>query len=156
MVVGGASGSTAGGVKIPTFAVLIAVIVAHIEGHPSTSIFKRKISRPSVGRALAIFAAALVCIGVAAFILQITEKSGLPHNTTGWDFLDFLFEATSAFGTVGLSTGVTPALSPWGKVIAILLMFAGRVGPLTLGLALMSRRRAEPKFDYPEEDVVLG
>lgn len=156
MFIGGSSGSTAGGVKITTFAVILALIVAHVKGQPSTSLFKSKISRPAVGRALAIFAAALFSIGAAAFLLQITEKAGIRHDAGGWDFLDYLFEATSAFGTVGLSTGVTPELTAGGKIIAILLMFAGRVGPLTLGLALMARKRTEPKYEYPEEDVVLG
>lgn len=155
MFIGGCPGSAAGGIKVSTFAILLAVIKCQIQGQASTSVMGRKIPKDTVARSIAVFAAGFVLICCVTLFFQITEKTGVSHLSSKGSFLDFLFEAVSAFGTVGLSTGVTSSLSSAGKILTILLMLAGRVGPITAGLAFMTRSR-EPSFEYVEEDVVIG
>lgn len=156
MFVGGCPGSAAGGIKVSTFAVIAALILCHVRGRPVTSILKRRIPSTVIGKALGIFAASFILINVSALLLQITESHGVSHQEVQGSFLDLLFEATSAFGTVGLSAGVTPALSAAGKSLIIFLMFAGRVGPLTLGMALLGRKKTSCRYDYPEAEVMVG
>ena len=89
-------------------------------------------------------------------MFQVIETLGISHEESRGSFLDLLFETTSAFGTVGLTTGVTPSLGPLSRMLTILLMFCGRVGPLTLGLAILARRRKQLDFEYAEEDMMVG
>ncbi|HEX9780066.1 MAG TPA: TrkH family potassium uptake protein [bacterium] len=156
MFIGGCPGSTAGGIKITTLAVLLALIKDQIRGRVTTSIFHRQIPRATVARSLAIFSAGLVMITAAAMLLQITESPGGGLRLDRGAFLELFFEATSAAGTVGLSTGTTASLSAAGKLLVIVLMYVGRIGPLTLGLALVARRKSDPRFEFIEEDVMVG
>jgi trk system potassium uptake protein TrkH len=146
MFVGAAAGSTAGGIKVNTLAVLAAAIVSASKGRARVIAFGREIPAFVVMRALTVAALALGIVLNAALVLTIT--------TTG-RFLDVLFEATSAFGTVGLSTGVTPELTSVGRLIVIASMFVGRVGPLTLAFALTRREHVE-RLRYPEDTVRIG
>ncbi|PIQ85551.1 MAG: hypothetical protein COV74_08655 [Candidatus Omnitrophica bacterium CG11_big_fil_rev_8_21_14_0_20_45_26] len=155
MFIGGCPSSTAGGIKVSTFAVLAALVRNHMRGKVTASIFRRNVARENVGRAVAVFASALVLISIATLLYQVTEHIGISHTASKGGFLDLFFEATSAFGTVGLSTGVTPVLSAPGKLLTIFLMFVGRIGPLTLGLAFWARKRG-PSYEYAEEEVVIG
>lgn len=98
---------------------------------------------------------AAIIVIVGTFLLQVTELWGMPHREASGHFFDLLFEATSAFGTVGLSTGVTPTLTSAGRVVVLVLMFIGRVGPLTLA-ALLLGRQATARLSYVEEDVMIG
>ena len=143
MFIGGASGSTAGGIKVNTFSVLLIAIVSTVRGQPSAMAFGRRIQHATVYRALAV---ALLAI---AFVFVI----GLGFTlTTDATFVQTLFEAVSAFGTVGASTGITPELTDPARLIAIFAMFVGRLGPLTLVLALAAR--AHPIAFRPAVETV--
>lgn len=132
MFIGGASGSTAGGIKVNTFSLLLVTIISTVKGEPSVTAFGRRIKHELVYRALAV---ALLAI---AFLFVV----GLSLATlTEFDFVQILFEAVSALGTVGASTGITPDLDAASRLVVIVAMFAGRLGPLTLVLALAARAR---------------
>ncbi|MFH1092997.1 MAG: TrkH family potassium uptake protein [Candidatus Omnitrophota bacterium] len=158
MFVGGCPGSTAGGIKIHTFFSVIALMRNKLRGLTMTSLFNRKIPDAVVGRALTIFLAAIFIIFIAVFLLQLTENVTIPHLEVNQKeaFLDTLFEVISAFGTVGLSTGTTLYLSSWGKGIIILLMFVGRIGLLTLGIALQMRQKRKLIYEFPVEEIIVS
>jgi trk system potassium uptake protein TrkH len=157
MFIGGCPGSTAGGIKITSFITLLALIRSKLKGLAMTSIFKRKISDLNIDKSLGIFASAFILVNLSTLILLLTERMAVPHPAMKGSFLECLFETASAFGTVGLSTGITPHLSDVGKGILILLMFVGRVGSLTLTVALLSGyQKKETAFEYVEEDVMVG
>ena len=135
MFIGGASGSTAGGIKVNTFGLLGAVIWSSVRGRPSAEVFGRRIPHGVVYRALSV---ALLSI---AFVFMVGLGLALTTQAT---FVETLFEAVSAFGTVGASTGITPELNDPGRLVAIVGMFVGRLGPITLVLALSARVRPVP------------
>ena len=153
MFIGASPGSTGGGIKTCTFGVLLATGRSMLKNKDRVSVFRRTIPKEVVRRALLVLFLGLGWIFVAVFLLALSElkKAAYLDNF----FLRLLFEITSAFGTVGLSTGITPTLSATGKLIVIFTMFAGRVGPLTLALAvaLQSERAA---YKYPEEKIMIG
>lgn len=155
MFIGGASGSTAGGIKVGTFSVLAALIWHQIKGSGFVILFRRKVPLTVVGQSLAIFGASFLLIQFSSLLLAVTECRGEPHGE-GTSLLSFLFETTSAFGTVGLSTGITEQLTAAGKWVIILLMFLGRVGPLTVGIAILTQKRKPLSYEYAEEEVIIG
>lgn len=132
MFVGGSPGSTAGGVKTTTAATVIATLWARLQGRPRVEAFRRTIPDEQVAKALALVGVSLAVVAVAVMALLATQ-AGDPLART--------FEAVSAFGTVGLSVGVTPRLDVWGRLVIVAVMFVGRTGPLTLGFALAARTR---------------
>ena len=133
MFIGGASGSTAGGIKVNTFSVLLVTILSTVRGQPSTVAFGRRIQHGVVYNALAVALLAIAWVFVTGLGLTLTTDA---------TFVQTLFEAVSAFGTVGASTGITPELSDPARLITAVAMFAGRLGPLTLVLALAARQRS--------------
>jgi trk system potassium uptake protein len=135
MFIGAASGSTAGGIKVNTFSLLLIAIWSAIRGDAMATAYGRRVPHEIVYRAVAV----AVLSGLLVFGVSV----GL-SLATGFGILDLAFEATSAFGTVGLSTGITPDLSDPAQVLVALTMFAGRLGPLTLVLALAARARPLP------------
>lgn len=146
MFVGGAAGSTAGGIKVQTFGLLLFAIVSAVRGLTEVQVFRRRVPEGQVLRALAVTLLSLALVFVVAFTLSLVEDLA---------FLRILFETFSAFGTVGLSTGITPELSVPGQIAIIATMFAGRLGPLTLAIALAAREwRAH--YQWPEEGVRIG
>lgn len=146
MFIGASPSSTGGGVKTTTVGLLAAAIWAMIRGRDEVEIFKRGIARTVIYKAFAlVFIAALLVVFVT-MMLCLTEKA---------PFLNILFEVVSAFGTVGLTTGLTPSLTASGKLWLIITMFAGRVGPVTLALALALRQR-KAMVRYPEGKVIIG
>jgi trk system potassium uptake protein TrkH len=151
--VGGASGSTAGGIKINTMMVLAIAAYASVRGRPRPEAFKRELPYAQVARAMAIVVLALVVLMALVMALALTEGAKLEAGT--FEFLDVLFEATSAFGTTGLSRGITSELSDPGRVVLTIGMYLGRLGPLTiaLGLALRERRAV---YRFAEERVRIG
>ncbi len=155
MFVGASPGSTGGGIKTTTFGLLLALVVARWRGRGRATVFHRTIPHAVMDRALtiALLAWALVSLGVG--LLVFTETHGRPFAVAEPRFLALMFEAVSAFGTVGLSTGITPSLSAAGKLVLVVLMFIGRVGPLTLVLAV-GPRREQGRFRYAEENVMVG
>ncbi|MBR62026.1 MAG: Trk family potassium uptake protein [Dehalococcoidia bacterium] len=147
MFIGGASGSVAGGIKVNTFAVIVVAVFSTLQGRQRASIFNREISSLIVKRAMVIGAIGTSVVFIFSFLLTAVESE--------FDFIDLLFEIVSAFGTVGLSTGLTPDLSRWGHLILIFAMFIGRVGPLALGLAMTQRTQRE-NYRYTQERVTIG
>jgi len=146
MFIGGASGSTAGGIKVNTFGLLFIAIVSTARGQTSPTAFGRRFGDPLIYRALSV-----ALLGVAALFLTALMLSVV----SGASFLDLLFEAVSALGTVGASTGITPTLEPVAKLIVIAAMFVGRLGPLTLVLALSARSRPD-RFRPALETIRIG
>lgn len=147
MFIGGSPGSTAGGIKTVTFVVLVGSVWSQVRGRGDLTLFGRRVSSQNAVQAGAIALLGVVLVGGGILALLLTEP-GLP-------FSSIMFEVVSAFGTVGLSTGVTPELSNPGRVVLIVLMYLGRLGPLTLGVALMQDRN-EALLHYPQEEVLIG
>ena len=147
MFVGAGSGSTASGIKVTTLTVLLATLWAQLNGKEHVTLFKRKIVMETIVKAFTITMCGLLLVFTATFILSVTEK--------GFEFIVYLFEATSAFGTVGLSMGLTPELSPIGRVCIIVMMFIGRLGPLTIAFAL-TKNRKDDAFHYPKGNIMIG
>jgi len=133
MFIGGASGSTAGGIKVNTFSVLLVAILSTARGRPSAEAFGRRIPHILIYRALSVALLSLAVLFLVALGLELTAS--------GRSFVEVLFESVSALGTVGASTGITPDLPDASQAILILAMFVGRLGPLTLVLALTARAR---------------
>lgn len=146
MFVGGAPGSTAGGVKVTTVAAVWATVAATARGSGDPVLFRRRLDRDLTDRALALFVIALVVMLAAVMALLLLEGGG---------FLPALFQVTSALGTVGLTMSGPAGLGAPGRLLLALAMFAGRVGPLTLVFALASRRRRQ-LYRYPEERLPIG
>jgi len=148
MIIGGSPASTAGGMKTATFALLVLVVVSQLRRRTEVEIFNRSVPSHIVARAVTIGVLYLTLVTVITILLSVAQGPG-------FRFIDVLFEACSACGTVGLSTGITKSLSPFGKWVIIAGMFIGRLGPLTLLAALTSRiRRVE--YTYPAEGVTIG
>lgn len=150
MFIGAAPGSTGGGIKVTTFAILLLVTAAIVRGRPEAVVGKRSIGRDLVRSAAAITVLAMVLVLTATFIICIIEE-GNPAATME----TILYECVSAFGTVGLSCGITPQLAPMSKLLLMFLMFCGRVGPLTFSIALANRKKKDT-IHYPEGRIMVG
>ncbi|GLX67556.1 K+ transporter Trk [Paenibacillus glycanilyticus] len=146
MFIGASPGSAGGGIKVTTFAILIGAVIAMIRGKEDVVFFKRRLAKDRVHKALTITAVSIATIVLFTMILSATEKT---------DFLTVMFEVTSAFGTTGLSMGLTPNLSDFGKLMIILVMFIGRMGPLTLAYTLVPHQSKE-LYRYPEGKITIG
>lgn len=149
MFIGGSPGSTAGGIKTTTFGMMILSIVAVFKGSENINFANKRISRDSINKALAVIFISTFWIVIMTFFLIIFESE--------FKMEEVLFESLSAFGTVGLSMGITPYLNEMGKVIITLMMFFGRLGPLTIVIAIS--RKSSSKGDllkYPEGKIIVG
>ncbi|MBC7189906.1 Trk family potassium uptake protein [Candidatus Aerophobetes bacterium] len=146
MFIGASPGSTGGGIKTSTFALLLLTIRSMIQGKDEVEVFKRTVPRTTIYQALCVITLALCWISLSTLLLSFTEKS---------NFLDIFFEVFSAFGTVGLSRGITSELTTWGKIIIIVTVIAGRIGPLTLALAIAGKKKVK-RYRYPEENIIIG
>jgi trk system potassium uptake protein TrkH len=155
MFIGGAPGSCAGGIKVTTFRVLISVIVSQLSGKRQASIGQFGISDEIIRKALLLFVFAGGIIFISSLLLDITEGGDIPHYQARGQFLEILFETVSAFGTVGLSTGLTAKLTTAGKWILIVVMFVGRLGPLLFVTALQSWQKTQ-YYVLPEENMMIG
>lgn len=157
MTIGGSPGSTAGGMKTTTFALVGLVAWARLRGRDRVTLWDRSIPEETLQRAVGLVVVAFGMVTAAIFVLSWTELSA--GQRTGEfaeaSFLSFMFEAASAFNTVGLSMGATGALSTAGRWAVIVLMFIGRVGPLTFAAALSRRQQPEP-YHFAQEDVGIG
>jgi len=156
MFIGGSPGSTAGGIKTVTAALLVSLGLSRARGFSRVNIFRRSLPDEVVSRGLAILLVASAVITLALALLLVSETGHLDHTQTRDAFVKLFFETVSAFGTVGLSMGITPELTLLGKFIIILTMFVGRVGPLTVAMALLSRARRPRAYNYGAEKVMVG
>jgi trk system potassium uptake protein TrkH len=155
MFIGAASGSTGGGIKVNTLGVLFALSRSRLRGEEATSIFRRTLTAETIGRAISVFVVAVIVIYAATMALTVSELGTTVHEESRGLFLELLFEVVSAFGTVGLSVGITSQLSTLGKLILVVVMFVGRLGPLSIALAL-SGREPRSTIQYAEENVMIG
>ncbi len=146
MLIGGGSASTAGGIRVTTFLLLGFVVLAEIRGEPDTTAFRRRISSEVQRQALSVVLLAVGLVALATLLLLVLTDFAL-H--------DVLFEAISACATVGLSTGITPKLPPAAQFVLVVMMFAGRVGTVTIATAFALRMRKRP-YRYPEERPIVG
>lgn len=160
MFIGGSSGSTAGGIKVGTFAVIIMGMINVFRGRRDINIGRKRIEYSLVEQALAIFAAFLMLVMVAVILICAIENNNPAITALAVDdgkslFERVLFECFSALGTVGLSLNLTPLLGIWSKIILIILMYAGRVGILTLALAL-GEKRTTAEIRKPIDTLLIG
>ena len=155
MFVGGSPGSCAGGIKTTTLGILVLAAVTRLRGHLNVNVFRRTLPPTIVRDALTVALGAVAGAVAAVFVLLLIESPGRTVDQERAVFIGFLFETVSALGTVGLSTGVTPTLSPAGRLFVSLLMFCGRLGPLTLATAFAAGSRSRD-WRYPEEEVMVG
>ncbi len=155
MLIGGSPGSTAGGMKTTTFVVFFATLRSWLRGDENVTIFKREIPQEAGKRSVIIVSSVFLLLVAGTWVLSLSEGRPLPFRREGGFLTAYLFEAASALGTVGLSTGVTPGLTALGKGTLMVLMFAGRLGPLTLATFARGPDRG-PRVGYPEEQVMLG
>ncbi|MGN9843966.1 TrkH family potassium uptake protein [Nonomuraea sp. H19] len=146
MFIGGGSAGTAGGIKVTTFGLLAFIIWAEMRGEPRVNIGHRRLAENAQRQVISITAISVGLVGIATYVLLALT----PHSLD-----QVLFEVVSAFGTVGLSTGITADATPAGHLLLVLLMFVGRIGPLTLGSALALKERAR-HYELPEERVIVG
>lgn len=146
MFIGTAPTSTGGGVKVTTVALVFLIVASQVRGQDKITLFWRELPRPLVAKALAVLALSTVLIVVGTLTIMVSDQL---------EFLPALFEITSAFGTTGLSMDVTPNLSDFGKTLVAVVMFLGRVGPITFVIAMTARQRPS-KYSYPQEDIAIG
>jgi len=146
MYIGASPGGTGGGVKTTTFGLLISSIISVISMKDELILFNRRISPRTKDKAFAICTIAVLLIALDVLILSVTEKAS---------FMEIVFEVVSAFGTVGLSTGVTPTLSVTGKIVLVITMLIGRVGPLAIGFSIRGKCKLVP-IKYPEGGILVG
>ncbi|HHT9144181.1 MAG: TrkH family potassium uptake protein [Candidatus Brocadiaceae bacterium] len=146
MYIGASPGGTGGGVKTTTFGVLISSTISVISMKEELILFNRRISARTKDKAFAICTIALLLIALDVLILSVTENAS---------FMEIVFETVSAFGTVGLSTGITPTLSFTGKIVLVVTMLIGRVGPLAIGFSIRGKCKVVP-IKYPEGGILVG
>ncbi|WP_298458084.1 TrkH family potassium uptake protein [uncultured Cellulomonas sp.] len=147
MFIGGGSAGTAGGIKVGTFAVLLLAILAELRGDPDADLFDRRLSHATIRQALSVALLSVAAVVVPTLVIAIT--------TTTLTLDQILYEVVSAFATVGLSTGITADLAPWHQLILVGLMFAGRLGPVTLASALVLREHRR-LYRRPEGRPLIG
>lgn len=152
MFIGASPASTGGGVKTTTMGVVLLLILSVVRGRDTVSCYGKQLSIATVRRAITIVIISLAIILTCTMAISISEQG------TGKSMLDLVFEATSAFATVGLSATNTATLNQFSQTLLIPVMFFGRVGPLTLALALASKLENNPKnrIHYPEEKIMIG
>jgi trk system potassium uptake protein len=146
MFIGAGSASTGGGIKLTTFVVISLSVFAFLKEKREIRLFRRTISEFHIFKALAVSMMSVFLVFTTLFIMNISEK--------GAKFLPILFEIVSAFGTVGLSMGITGSLTDIGKSVIIIVMFIGKLGPLTLAFSLS--KPDKEKIRYPKEDILTG
>lgn len=147
MFIGGASGSTAGGLKVTTFGVILFTVISVLKGRDDTEAFGRKFTKETVYKTFTLLFIAVLLVLTVTTILTITEPDKL--------FINLLYEATSAFGTVGLTAGVTQSIGSISKITLIITMYLGRVGAMTVILAVINNKK-KSGIKYPEAKILIG
>jgi Trk-type K+ transport system membrane component len=146
MFVGGGSAGTAGGIKVTTFAVLLFVVLAEVRGDPDVNVARRRVATETQRQAVGVTLVGLVAVAAGAMLIMTTSQ--VPFGPA-------LFEATSAFGTVGLSIGVSPELTSPGRLALVVLMFIGRVGPVAT-FSFFALRSTRTRYRYPQARPLVG
>lgn len=146
MFIGASPGGTGGGIKTTTFMAPLAVILSSLRGSGEPVMFRRRVQTQNIHKAMTIAFVSLAFVFTMSVLLATVDRL---------EFIPALFEITSGFGTVGLSTGLTPYLSPWGRIIVMVTVFVGRVGLLTVAFGL-TRRQRPSRVRYPEERLYIG
>jgi len=155
MFIGASPGSTGGGIKTTSFTLLLLMIWNRMKGRSHVNVFNRLVPREIIGRTIAIiFASGFSVVLITSVLLLFGGGEALPPEQSRHFFVEYLFETVSAFGTVGLSMGITPKLNDIQKLAIVLMMFAGRVGPLALAFSWYAAGKKEIK--YAEESVMVG
>jgi trk system potassium uptake protein TrkH len=149
MFIGGSPGGTAGGIKTTTFALVVLMVITELLNRDNITLYKRNVSRDITRRALTVMVLSFSVVFTGMLLQSMTEKS---------DFMVIAFEAFSAIGTVGLSMGITPVLTNAGKIVIIILMFVGRIGPIAVAFSLRSGRinKKSVEVAYPAGQVIVG
>ncbi len=155
MFIGASPGSCGGGIKTTNLATLLSIAVNRYKGRERAHLFKRTVPHETVSRSISITLSSVLAVTIITVFLLTTQLGDLSHTESRGLFLDYLFETVSAFGTVGLSMGITKNLDTAGKLIIIAMMLLGRLGPLTLAFA-MARRVKKGEFQYAEENIIVG
>ena len=155
MFIGASPGSCGGGIKTTNLAILLSITFNRLKGRANTVMFKRSIPRETVIRSISLVIGSIMFLILMFVIFLIFEESNLSHLASKGLFLESLFELVSAFGTVGLSTGLTPHLDTVGKVLVIITMFVGRLGLLTFTFSLAKRKTGDELL-YSEENIIVG
>jgi trk system potassium uptake protein TrkH len=155
MFIGASPGSTGGGVKTTSLAIFMTTLYSRLKGYQTTSVFKRTIPDETVKKTFTLFFVAAIWIGMMTFFVLLAEVPGSVASQTHGLFLEYLFEVVSAFGTVGLSLGVTAHLTVVGKLLITILMFVGRVGLLTFTFFIIKQAGHEGTV-YAEENIMIG
>jgi trk system potassium uptake protein TrkH len=155
MFIGASPGSTGGGVKTTSAALLVMLMWNRLKGNLDLNIFNRTVPREIVSRSISIIFASAFSVAIITSVLLIVGGGKLTPTESRHFFVEYLFDTVSAFGTVGLSMGVTPKLNDIQKYALILMMFVGRVGPLTIAFSL-SRGAGGKSLTYAEEGVMVG
>ncbi len=148
MFIGASPSSAGGGIRTTTFIILVLFLVSFVKGRQDVNVFKKRIAKIDIDRAFAVFVLAMILVFFGVLTILITEGDK-------FTVIQIIFEVTSAFGTVGVSTGITPDLSILSKVIIILFMFIGRIGFVSFLLSIAGKKR-ELTYRYPEERLMVG
>ena len=165
MFIGGSPASTAGGIKTVTLGVIILLVINYIKGRQEINIFSRRISTNAINRAIVVISISIFIVIMAISMLLITENFEKEKNMDiqhsediNLSIVDIVFEVVSAFATVGLTLGITTQLSFAGKIIVILLMIIGRLGPITISIALFKKHKEvkQSKIQYPYGNILIG
>jgi len=154
MFIGASPGSCGGGIKTSTAACLFSLGLSRLKGFDRPRIFNRSISQESVGRAVSVTMVSMLVVVIGTMMLLIVEPGGVSAALNRGKFIEMFFEVVSAFGTVGLSTGITGTLTAAGKFLITIVMFIGRLGPLVVAMAVS--RTSAPSYYYAEENIMIG
>ena len=165
MFIGGSPASTAGGIKTVTLGVIILLVINYIKGREEINVFNRRISPNAINRAIVVISISMFIVIVGISALLITEKFETEKiidftrsQNINLSVEDIVFEVISAFTTVGINLGVTSKLTFAGKIVIILLMIIGRLGPITISIALFKKHKEtkQSKVQYPKGNVLIG
>jgi len=154
MFIGASSGSCGGGIKTGTFAALLVWGLSRLRGQQRPQVFRRSLAESSLARAISVTMVSAAIVVAAVMMLLLIEVGGVSHQASRGTSMELMFEAVSAFGTVGLSTGITTLLSSLGKFVLVLVMFTGRLGPLVVAMAIGRTKLA--RYRYAEEQILVG
>ncbi|AGY81355.1 ATP synthase [Carnobacterium inhibens subsp. gilichinskyi] len=147
MFIGASPSSVGGGIRTTTLAIVVVYLISFIRGHDQVALFKRRIDRDDVQKSITVFILSMVLCIFSVMVLSVSESH---------DLITLIVEVTSAFGTTGLSLGVTPTLTVVGKLIIIVLMFIGRIGMLYMLMLLVPKHKEDKNYHYPTEKIIIG